>query len=407
VLVKINRPELLFFPFFCPKISHMLRFSRLLLACLFLTPLAAFAQIEYPEDAFRDLRRGLDGTWFMPTDRGDRLEIWSVADDNTLVGKAIRIKPENGDTVLIEKLRIELRDTTVTYFTIARGQTEKVVAYKLTEIDDKGFYVFSNPENTDPQLIKYLLLSNREVQVTTEGKRNGRTVTQEYVFEREFTPGAVEFRLKLGFNAQTIRSTGNFPPSDLPDQAPPSFGGKPGWELGTQVRFKGRGGFITINAELGLVGRFVHTKSAFSVVDTGFTQYERDLTYNTAWLIVGIMPEISFRRDGRFSLMAGPYYGRLIGARGKGVDLPSENKLFKANNDFKKNDFGLMAGVQYKLNFGKKDLGGILGLRANFGLSNLDNLYSRYCSDGNSALCNGALAFQGATLYYSLDLLKL
>jgi len=123
VVVKINRPELLFFPFFCPKISHMLRFSRLLLACLFLTPLAAFAQIEYPEDAFRDLRRGLEGTWFMPTDRGDRLEIWDVADDNTLVGKAIRIKPENGDTVLIEKLRIELRDTTVTYFTIARGQT--------------------------------------------------------------------------------------------------------------------------------------------------------------------------------------------------------------------------------------------------------------------------------------------
>jgi hypothetical protein len=31
------------------------------------------AQIDYPEDLFRELRRGLDGTWFMPTDRGDRL----------------------------------------------------------------------------------------------------------------------------------------------------------------------------------------------------------------------------------------------------------------------------------------------------------------------------------------------
>ncbi|MBL7807367.1 MAG: hypothetical protein JNN28_06125, partial [Saprospiraceae bacterium] len=69
------------------------------------------AQIDYPEDAFRELRRGLDGTWFMPTDRGDRLEIWWKENDSTMVGKSIRIKPENGDSVLLERLRLELRDT--------------------------------------------------------------------------------------------------------------------------------------------------------------------------------------------------------------------------------------------------------------------------------------------------------
>jgi hypothetical protein len=309
----------------------------------------------------------------------------------------------------LERLRLELRDTTVTYTAIARGQNNNApVPFKLTEIDEQGFYIFSNPTHDDPKKIKYLLLGNREMQVFTEGLRNGRTVTNEFVFEREFTPGAIEFRIKGGVNANTIRSTGNFPPSDLPDNAPPGFGWKPGWELGTQVRFKGRGGFITVNVELGLAGKFAHAKSAFTVVDTGFVQYERDLTYNTSWLIIGVYPEISFRRDGRFSLMAGPYYGRLIGARSKGLELPgNENKLFKANNDFKKNDFGLQAGFQYRLNFGKKDLGGILGLRANLGLANLDNLYNRFCSDGNSALCNGSVAFQGATLYYSVDLLKL
>jgi Outer membrane protein beta-barrel domain/Domain of unknown function (DUF6265) len=396
------------FPFFCPKISHMLRSSRLLLAAILCFPLAAFAQIEYPEDAFRDLRRGLDGTWFMPTDRGDRLEIWEVTNDSTLTGRAIRIKPENGDTVLLERLTLELRDTNVIYTAIVRGQNNNApVAFNLTEIDEQGFYVFSNPKHDDPQKIKYLLLGNREMQVTTEGKRNGRTVTNEYVFEREFTPGAVEFRIKAGANFQNIRSTGNFP-TDPPDFAKPAFDWQPGWELGTQIRFKGRGGFITINTEVGLVGRRAQAKSAFTVVDdTTFTEYKRDLTYNTAWLVVSVVPEISFRRDGRLSLMAGPYYGRLVSARGKGIDLPgNENKLFKANNDFKKNDFGLVAGFQYKLNFGKKDLGGVLGLRANFGLANLDNLYSRYCSDGNSALCNGAIGFQGATLYYSIDILK-
>ncbi|MFM8371105.1 MAG: hypothetical protein ACKOCO_01870 [Bacteroidota bacterium] len=103
----------------------MLRFSSLIL--LLLITSVASAQIEDPQFAFRDLKRGLDGTWFMPTDRGDRLEIWSVQDDSTLVGRSVRIKPENGDTVLLERLRIELRDTNITYITASRvqGETEK------------------------------------------------------------------------------------------------------------------------------------------------------------------------------------------------------------------------------------------------------------------------------------------
>ncbi len=383
----------------------MLRISRFLLAAILLAPLAATAQIDNPKAAFRELRRGLDGTWFQPTDRGDKLEIWAVTNDSTLDGRSVRIKPENGDTVLLERLRLELRDTTVTYFIIPKPPKEdEVVGFKLVDVDENGFFVFTNPENADPQTIRYLLLGNREIQVTTESMRNGRMVKREYVFEREFTPGAVEFRVKGGINYQNIRRTGTFLTSDGP-----VFDWKPGWELGTQLRFRGRGGFVTINIELGLAGRFAHAKSEFDVVDdTSFTRYRRDLTYNTTWLVVGVYPEISFGRDSRFSMMGGPYYGRLVSARSNGLEEPAnENKLFKANNDFKKNDLGLQLGAQYKLNFGKKDLGGILGLRVNLGLSNLDNLYHRVCTDGNTVICNGSTAFQGATLYYSIDLLKL
>ncbi|MBL7825564.1 MAG: outer membrane beta-barrel protein [Saprospiraceae bacterium] len=385
----------------------MLRIVRLFLLAFLCSPILISAQIDYPEDAYRDLRRGLEGTWFMPTDRGDRLEIWQEENDSTLTGRSVRIKPENGDTVLLERLRIELRDTTVTYIAIARGQNDnKPVAFVLTEIDDQGFYVFSNPKHDDPQKIKYLLLGNREIQVVTEGQRNGRTVTQEYVFEREFTPGAVEFRVKAGINAQTIRATGNFP-SDPPDFANPAFDWKPGWEIGTQVRFKGRGGFITVNTELTIVGKATHATSAFTVINDSIDEYLRDVNYRTAWLIVGVYPEISFKRDGRFSIMAGPYYGRLMFGGGKGTVLPDKtNPIYEVSNDFKKNDLGLQGGIQYKLNFGKKDVGGIIGLRANLGLANLDNLYKRYCSDGNTVFCNGAIAFQGVSLYYSMDLLK-
>lgn len=387
----------------------MLRLSQLLLTVFLISPLVAFTQIDYPKEAFRDLRRGLDGTWFLPTDRGDKLEIWELVNDTTLSGRSVRIKPENGDTVLLERMALELRDTTVTYFVIPRILNSKEpVPLKLVDIDEQGFFVFTNPENDDPRTLRYLFLGNREIQVLTETFRNGRLVKKEEVFEREFTPGTVEFRVKGGINAQTIHATGNFP-SEPPDYIEPAFAWKPGWELGTQIRFKGRGGFVTVNVELGLSGRYAHATSEFTALDdTSFTAYKRDLTYKTVWLGLGVYPEISFGRESRLSIMAGPYYARLVSARGKGLDLPgNENKLFKANNDFKKNDFGIQAGVQYKLNIGKKDIGGILGLRANLGLANLDNLYSRYCDGGNSTLCNGSIAFQGAALYYSFDLLKL
>jgi hypothetical protein len=115
------------------------------------------------------------------------------------------------------------------------------------------------------------------------------------------------------------------------------------------------------------------------------------------------MPELTFRRDGRLSIFAGPYYARLVALTGNGVQEPAQqDKLFKVNNDFKKNDFGINLGFQYKLNFGKKDLGGLLGVRASYGLSNIDNLYSRDCID-NPSLCNGQVSFMGAALYYSVD----
>jgi hypothetical protein len=365
------------------------------------------AQIDYPEDLFRELRRGLDGTWFMPTDRGDRLEIWWKENDSTMVGKSIRIKPENGDSILLERLRLELRDTTITYISIARNQNSgQPVPFVLTEIDEEGFFVFSNPKHDDPQKIRYLLLGNREMQVETIGKRNGREVKTEYVFEREFTPGAVEFRARVGFNAHSLRSTGSLIPG-LPD-GQPVFGWKPGWEVGIQTRFKGRGGFITINAELSAVGRRTSAMANFYVeTDSLPINYQRDLTYNSIWLTLAVIPELTFGRDGRFSLMAGPYYGRMVGLNGKGLQLPvEENQIVKVNNDFKKNDLGLNVGFQYKVNFGKKDLGGIMGIRATYGFSNIDNLYVRYC-DNNPALCNGQLSFLGASLYYSVNLLKI
>jgi hypothetical protein len=368
-----------------------------------LCPLRLCAQIDDPEGIFRELR-ALEGTWFMPTDRGDRLESWRIADDSTLIGRGFRIKPENGDTVTLETLRLERRDTSIYYIAIVRGQNQnRPVSFRLTEAEEEG-YLFENPAHDDPQKIRYRLLGNRELQVTTEGKRNNRTVTQEYVFEREFTPGSIEFRVRAGINAHSLRGTGTLIP--LFGAEEPVFGWRPGWELGAQVAFKGRGGFVTINCELGLAGKFSQAKSDFEVFeDTIFINYVRDGTYNTIWLNLAVAPEITFRKEGRLSMIVGPYFSILLNSRLKGTVLPEgENKLFEANNDFKKRDFGLVAGLQYKLNFGKKDTGGKIGLRANIGLADFDNLYVRATSGAQS---NGRVSLIGASLYYSFNLLNL
>jgi hypothetical protein len=265
--------------------------------------------------------------------------------------------------------------------------------------------LFENPAHDDPQKIRYLLLGNRELQVFTEGKRNNRTVTQEYVFEREFAPSSTEFRLRGGMNMTTAQGKGTLIP--LVGAEEPEFGWKPGWELGAQAVFKGRGGFVSINVEAGLAGRFFSVKSEFEVVeDTSFIVYKRDGTYSTLWLNFAIAPEITFKRDGRLSLLVGPYLGILLHSKINGTAEPTgENEFFDASNDFKGPDIGVIAGLQYKLNFGKKDIGGKLGLRANIGLSDIDNLYVRSTSGGQQS--NGTVSLLGASVYYSFNLLNL
>jgi len=383
----------------------VVRLCFLLLLGAFL-PESLLAQIyaEEVKPLFRELK-ALKGTWFMPTDRGDRLEIWSLQNDSTLVGRSVRIKPENGDTVTLELLRLERRDTNITFITIARGQNKtEPVPFLLTTADYDGF-TFENPDHDDPQKIRYRLLGNREIQIYTEGKRGTRIVTNEAVFEREFSPSSKEFRLRFGVNSQNLRGSGFLPKDNLGQE--PTFKWKPGWEIGAAIALKGSGGFISANIELNLTGRFAFANAMFTTFeDTTLTNYLRDYTYNTTWVNLGFIPEITLKRDGKLSVIAGPYVGRLISSRGKGVLEPKEkNLLFNANNDFKKTEIGIVAGLQCKFTTGKKAIKSVIGLRSNFGMSDIDNLYTRY-SD-NPALSNGRISFYGATLYYCINLLNL
>ncbi|MEQ1745818.1 MAG: DUF6265 family protein [Saprospiraceae bacterium] len=384
---------------------HVQRYA--LLGLMFVFPVLLTAQIEDADIIFRELRV-LDGVWFMPQDRGDRLEMWSFENDSTMAGREVRIKQEDGDTVLLKSMSLELRGEVILYHLTVRGlNNNKPVPYELVLADENG-YLFENLEQDNPQKIRYRQLGRRELQVSTEGKRGNRTITEEYVFEREFTPAGVEFRLRGGVNLFNFRTTGNFPLTDDPAFVAKNPLTTPGigWELGTQFRFKGNGGFISVNAELGLMGKSVGSKASFTEFDDSIINYVRDVNYHQVWLILAIVPEINLKRDGRLTILAGPYYGRMLYNGTSGTEKPaSANKLFDANNDFANNDFGLVAGLQYRFNVGKKGADSALGLRANLGLSNIDALYNRHCDD--PAFCNGRIGLQGVSLYYSFNLLGL
>jgi hypothetical protein len=386
------------------------RTPLLFIAIWTLLPVTLKAQIEEAPQIFRELRV-LDGVWFMAQDRGDRLEIWKLENDSTLSGREVRIKAEDGDTVLLKSMRIERRGDTIVYYLTLRGlNNNRPVPYELVLADREGYW-FENTEQDNPQRIRYRLLGRRELQVYLEGKRGNRTVTEEFVFEREFAPPSTEFRLRGGLNAFTIRATGNFPSSDNVDFVTrnPQVAPAPSWELGSQLRLKGAGSFLIVNLELGLMGKAARSKASFTAfTDTGVIQYFRDVRYQHVWLLLAAVPEVSLRREGSWSVMAGPYYGRLLFSGASGEEKPAgEDKLFDTNNDFKRNDWGLLGGIQYRFpaKNDKKDIGSTLGLRLSLGLSDLDALYSRHCRD--RAFCNGRISLQGISLYYSLNLLAL
>ena len=382
----------------------MRQFCLSALCCAILFPATIWSQEFDPETAFGNLK-SIRGVWFMPTDRGDRLEIWQVDNDSTMTGRSVRIKPEDGDTVTLETLKLTLRDTNIIYSAVVRGQNaNKPVDFKLTEAYSDEF-VFTNPKHDDPQIIRYILLGNRELQVTTEGKKNNRVVTREYVFEREFNPVSAEFRLRLGANVSSLIAERKF--NNIEES--PNFGALPGWDFGLGMVFKGRGGFLSLNTEIGLSGKYSNVRSRFyadTVPGKPIAEFIRDGVYRTTWFNAAVFPEFTFKRDGRLSMIVGPYYGRLISNKLAGTTTPpSRNKLFNSNTDLKKNDFGLVGGLQYRLNLGKKDLDGKFGLRFNLGLSDLDGLYKRRCD--NPALCNERILLRGITTYYSVNLVKL
>lgn len=374
-------------------------------SCLFAQDLQS-QEVE-PVKAFDQLQK-LRGGWFQASDQGDIVEEWESVDAQNLTGSNYRIRVTDGDTAGQKSYQISLRPDGVFYTARFRAiNNNEPLDFKLVLVEDfigQRSFTFENKKYEYPQKITYTLIDNRDMVIKYEGERNGRPRVEESNYQREFSAAETEMYFRFGLGAFQMKTEGFF--FRDPDEKEPSYALRPGWDLGAQLVFKGRGNFAKFGLELGLAGRYTYLDSAsftrIGLTDTVFFLRD-DVRYTQTRIYVAFTPELRLDKNDKISIYLGPYVAQQLITRAKGTILPTGSKtaLFDANNDLKKTDFGIIGGLNFRLNPWKKDMGGRLGLRAWMGLSNQDNLYTQGCTQ-----CTGKVTQRGLSVSYMVNLLK-
>ena len=97
------------------------------------------------------------GSWKMETLRGTTIEFWNQVNDTLLEGHSIRVGA-NGDSVLLEKIKLVLREDHYCYIPTALGQNNNLpVVFRITSFTNTSF-ISENMEHDFPKRISYTLL---------------------------------------------------------------------------------------------------------------------------------------------------------------------------------------------------------------------------------------------------------
>lgn len=124
----------------------------------------------------------LIGQWqSLSPDGSSYTESWILGTCGTLDGTAI-MKNKTGKTVLSEILKIQLVDSFIVY--IACVNKKPPVLFTLSKTNDTGQWKFVNPEHDFPQHIIYRMESPDLINVTVEGKQNGKWMKDVFQLKR-------------------------------------------------------------------------------------------------------------------------------------------------------------------------------------------------------------------------------
>lgn len=143
-------------------------FSSFLLLLIFLFPVSAQLKPSAVPPAIESLH-WLIGHWerISMKEGSTGYEKWQKAGAHELSGKGVTM--EDGDTVLVEKIRLVEKDNLIFYVADV-PENNRSVYFRLTAIDTNGFTCV-NPEHDFPKKIVYVKKGNQLVVTISDDKR--------------------------------------------------------------------------------------------------------------------------------------------------------------------------------------------------------------------------------------------
>src|SRR5688500_1755741 len=113
-----------------------------------------FLLLSSPDRSSIDTFSWLNGAWEMKKNNGNsRWEVWKKYDDNTLIGKGLKVS--GSDTTELESIKLVFEDGDFWYVPTVPDQNNAMpVRFKL--VSHEGFrFTFENPKHDFPQRIVY------------------------------------------------------------------------------------------------------------------------------------------------------------------------------------------------------------------------------------------------------------
>lgn len=157
------------------------------IGCVLLLALAAnvcsFGQRAiFTQKAFEAIKP-LIGSWATKRGGGYIYESWQRKSNSEFAGKSYTVS--GADTMLLETVRLYLRDGQIVYAPVTAGQNEQQeVLFQLKTIQDGKRFVFENPSHDFPQRIVYDFKSADSLLAYIEGSVNAQPKRVDYPYKR-------------------------------------------------------------------------------------------------------------------------------------------------------------------------------------------------------------------------------
>ncbi|HMQ05684.1 MAG TPA: DUF6265 family protein [Saprospiraceae bacterium] len=126
--------------------------------------------------------RWLEGLWENKTPKSSIYEEWKRVNNKEM--SAINYIVKDGDTIVLEELRIVSVDNQLQYISKVRNQNQGQAVTFIQSYLSETEMIFENPDHDFPQQIKYVRVNQDSLVASIHGLRNGQERTINFPMKR-------------------------------------------------------------------------------------------------------------------------------------------------------------------------------------------------------------------------------